>query len=100
MKRVAILGGGMSGLSAAYELARSGRAEFALFESSARLGGIVETVPATGFVMGCEPDSWVSEKPWARELGVEVGLEAELILSNDAERRKYLLREGGLVPMP
>jgi len=100
MKRVAILGGGMSGLSAAYELARSARAEFALFEGSARLGGIVETVRANGFVMECGPDSWVSEKPWARELAVELGLEAELILSNDAQRRTYLLREGGLVPMP
>src|SRR6185437_7387623 len=76
------------------------RAEFALFEASARLGGIVETVSADGFVMECGPDSWVSEKPWARELVIELGLEGELIPSNDRQRRTYLLREGGLVPMP
>lgn len=100
MKRVAIIGGGLSGLSAAYELARSRRAEFTLFEASARLGGIVETVRRDGFVIECGPDSWVSEKPWARELAVELGLESELLPSNDEQRRTYLLREGRLVPMP
>jgi oxygen-dependent protoporphyrinogen oxidase len=100
MKRVAVIGGGLSGLSAAYELARNGRAEFTVFEASARLGGIVETVRSNGFVIECGPDSWVTEKPWARELAVELGLEAELIPSNDDQRRTYLLQNGGLVPMP
>ncbi len=44
MKRVAIVGGGLSGLSAAYQLVREPQVEFTLFEASARLGGIVETV--------------------------------------------------------
>jgi protoporphyrinogen/coproporphyrinogen III oxidase len=100
MKRVAIVGGGLSGLSAAYELAREGRTEFTLYEASTRLGGIVETVHKDGFVIECGPDSWVTEKPWARELAVELGLEAEILASNDERRRTYLLRQGGLVPMP
>jgi oxygen-dependent protoporphyrinogen oxidase len=100
MKRVAIIGGGLSGLSAAYQLTRDGHAEFRLFEASARLGGIVETVRRDGFVIECGPDSWVSEKPWARELAVELGLEAEILSSNDEQRRTYLLQRGELVPMP
>ncbi len=72
MKRIAIVGGGIAGVSAAYELARRQRAsapiEFVLFEATSRLGGIVETVRRDGFVIECGPDSWVTEKPWTRGL--------------------------------
>lgn len=100
MKRVAVIGGGLSGLSAAYQLARAPEAEFTLFEASSRLGGIVETMRRDGFVIECGPDAWVTEKPWARELAVELGLEEEIIASNDETRRTYLLRDKHLVPMP
>ena len=77
MKRVAIVGGGVAGLAAAYELARLARGGAAvqgvLFEASTRLGGIVETVREGGFVIECGPDAWVTEKPWARELAEELG---------------------------
>lgn len=100
MKRVAIIGGGLSGLSAAYQLAQGAKTEFTLLEASTRLGGIVETVREDGFVIECGPDSWVTEKPWARELATELGLEPEIIASNDAVRRTYLLQHKQLVPMP
>lgn len=97
--KVAIVGGGIAGLSAAYELARRG-AEFTLYEASHRLGGIVETVERDGFVVECGPDSWVTEKPWARELAVALGLENEIIPSNDRWRRTYIARGKRLVAMP
>lgn len=100
MKRVAVIGGGLSGLSAAYQLARTAKAEFELFEASSRLGGNVETLCQDGFVIECGPDAWVSEKPWARELAIELGLEDEIIPSNDDRRRNYLLRGSQLLPMP
>ena len=53
-----------------------------------------------GYVIETGPDSWVSDKPWARELAIELGLEDELIYSNDAIRRTYLARGRELVPMP
>ena len=71
---IAIAGGGLAGLATAYQLACDGVA-FTLFEASDRLGGIVETVQQQGFVIECGPDSWVTEKPWARELAVELGLD-------------------------
>jgi oxygen-dependent protoporphyrinogen oxidase len=89
--RVAVIGGGIAGVSAAYELARAG-ADFTLYEASRRLGGIVETVRQDGFVVECGPDSWVTEKPWARELAVELGLEDEILPSNDLQRRTYIVR--------
>ncbi|MFT4114215.1 protoporphyrinogen oxidase [Silvibacterium sp.] len=104
MKRIAVIGGGMSGTAAAYQLACDGKAEFTLYEASSRLGGIVETArmeTAEGhWVIECGPDAWVTEKPWARELAVELGLEHEILPSNDAARRTYLLRDGQLLPIP
>jgi protoporphyrinogen/coproporphyrinogen III oxidase len=100
---IAIVGGGLSGLATAYQLACEG-VEFTLFEASERLGGIVETVHRQGFVIECGPDSWVTEKPWARELAAELGLEAEIISSNDQWRRTYVQqgaeRHTRLVPIP
>ena len=104
MRRIAILGGGISGLTAAYELEKarkSGAAiDWHLYESTDRLGGIVETIRQDGFVLEQGPDAWVSEKPWARELAIELGLESELIFSNDATRKTYILIDGELQPIP
>ena len=90
-------------MATAYQLACDG-VECTLFEASDRLGGIVETVRREGFVIECGPDSWVTEKPWARELAVELGLEDQIIASNDHWRRTYV-QQGGerlaqLVPIP
>jgi protoporphyrinogen/coproporphyrinogen III oxidase len=100
---IAIAGGGISGLAAAYQLACDG-IPFLLYEASERLGGIVETQHRQGFLIECGPDSWVTEKPWARELVVELGLEEEIIPSNDRWRRTYVQHGSGrltsLVPIP
>ena len=104
MKRIAIIGGGIAGITAAYELAKFARngapVEATLFESTSRLGGIIETVREGGFVIECGPDGWVTEKPWARQLAEELGLASELIPSNDATRRTYVLRDSVLRPIP
>ena len=104
MKRIAIIGGGIAGVSAAYELALQQRAgapiEFVLFEATSRLGGIVETVRRDGFVIECGPDSWVTEKTWARDLAVELGFESELVPSQDDRRKTYLAENQTLTAMP
>ena len=104
MKRIAIVGGGIAGVAAAYELARMARngaaMQVVLFEAATRLGGIVETVREGGFVMECGPDAWVTEKPWARELAEELGLGEEVMASNDATRKTYVLIDNQLQAMP
>ncbi len=103
-RRIAILGGGIAGVTAAWQLAQLDRAqgglETTLFEASPRLGGTVETVFQDGFVVECGPDGWVTEKPWARQLARELLLEDKLLASLDAERVTYILSGGQLLPMP
>jgi oxygen-dependent protoporphyrinogen oxidase len=98
--RIAIIGGGIAGVTAAWQLARLGAKEVTLFEASSRLGGTVETVRRDGFVVECGPDGWVSEKPWAEELAQELGLGGELIGSKDADRVTYIVQNGKLLAMP
>ena len=108
--QIAVVGAGMAGMAAAYELAQTPGVQVTLFEASNRLGGTVETVTipsASGdpFVIECGPDSWVSDKPAARALAIELGLADQLIYSNDSRRRNYLARFGPglraeLTPMP
>jgi oxygen-dependent protoporphyrinogen oxidase len=108
MKRIAIVGGGISGLAAAYELElarkRGAEIDWHLYEASDRLGGIIETTrystPEGEFILEGGPDGWVSEKPWARELAIELGLESGLIYSNDATRKTYILIDGKLQAIP
>lgn len=103
-RRVAVIGGGISGLTAAYTLAKARRlgapvSEF-LIEAGNRLGGVIRTDLLEGFVLEGGPDSFISEKPEAAELCVDLGLGDSLIGSNDDERQTYILHHGNLVPLP
>ncbi|MGD0183015.1 MAG: protoporphyrinogen oxidase, partial [Terriglobales bacterium] len=104
MKRIAIIGGGISGLSAAFALEKRRQAgaslEYALFESSPRLGGVLVTERVDGCLVEAGPDSFLTEKPWASDLSREVGLGDQLIGSNDADRITYILANGKLVVIP
>jgi len=103
MKRIAIIGGGISGLSAAFALEehrRAGALEYVVFESGPRLGGVLVTERVDGCLVEAGPDSFLTEKPWASELCREIGLGDQLIGSNDADRKTYILVKGKLVVMP
>jgi protoporphyrinogen/coproporphyrinogen III oxidase len=101
---IAIIGGGISGLSAAYyleqERAAGAPVEYSLFESSPRLGGVMFSDKIEDCVVEGGPDSFLTEKPWANQLCAELGIAADLIGSNDSQRVTYILVKGRLVPMP
>jgi oxygen-dependent protoporphyrinogen oxidase len=96
---VAIVGGGMAGLAAAYEVHRRGLS-FVLLEAERRWGGVVRTVRADGFLLEGGPDAFIAQKPDALGLCRELGLEASLVGSNTETRTVFLLRGGRLLPMP
>jgi oxygen-dependent protoporphyrinogen oxidase len=103
-KTIAVVGGGIAGLAAAYELRKQqlngADVVFTLIETSKRLGGIVETHRGAGFTIECGPDGWVTDKPWARDLASELGLTDELIESNDHARVTWILQNGQLAAVP
>jgi len=102
--RVAIIGGGIAGLATAYELELSRRAgapiEYELFESGPRLGGVISSSVVDGTVIERGPDSFLTEKPAAAQLCRELGLEAALLPSNDAQRKTFILVRNRLVALP
>jgi oxygen-dependent protoporphyrinogen oxidase len=100
MTRIAIIGGGISGLSAAFTLQQSSTADYTLYESSPHLGGVLRTEHIDGCIVEAGPDSFITEKPWAADLCRTLGLVDQLIGSNDADRKTYILVHGRLIPMP
>jgi oxygen-dependent protoporphyrinogen oxidase len=78
MAHIVIIGGGIAGLSAAYDLHRDGRHRVTVLERSSRLGGKVITHYLDGLTIEGGPDSVFTTKPWAVDLMVELGLESEL----------------------
>jgi oxygen-dependent protoporphyrinogen oxidase len=98
-KRVVVVGGGISGLSAAYDLTRAG-VDCTIFEKQPRLGGVIQTQLAEGCTLECGPDSFLAAKPAALELIKELGLENDVIGSNDHQRTTYIWKHGQLVALP
>lgn len=103
--RIAVIGGGIAGLAAAYAVEtlarRQGRpVRVSLFESDARLGGKILTRRADGYIVEGGPDSFINQKPHGLRLCRELGLAGELMPSNDAIYKTRLLRRGRLLPYP
>src|SRR5271166_4444947 len=102
--RIAIIGGGIAGLAAAYELEKARRAgaamEYTLYEERPRVGGSLASEIVGGAVLGRGPDSFLTEKPAAAELCRELGLGDQLTPSNDAERKTFVVVQNRLVPLP
>jgi len=104
MKRIAIIGGGISGLSAAFFLEQRRLAgaplEYLLFEASPRFGGVILTERVDECLVEAGPDSFLTEKPWVSELCRELGIADQLVGSNDSQRKTYILVNGKLIAMP
>jgi oxygen-dependent protoporphyrinogen oxidase len=100
---VVIVGGGIAGLAAAHRLhheASGSRIRYTLLEASARLGGKISSQLVDGYVVEGGPDCFLTRKPGALNLARELGLEGDLIGTNEERRKVYVLHRGRLHPLP
>jgi oxygen-dependent protoporphyrinogen oxidase len=101
VRRVVVIGGGISGLAAAHRLTElDSSLQVTLLEASSRLGGTLQTDERDGFLLERGPDSFISEKPEAVALAKRLGLESRLIETNPDHRRSFIVRGGRLRPVP
>lgn len=105
MKKIIVVGGGISGLAAAHRLTELSRERklglsVILLEGSARVGGLLDTRAEEGFLMEGGVDAFLTESPWAVDLCRRVGLEGEIIGTNPSSRRSFILHGRRLFPVP
>jgi oxygen-dependent protoporphyrinogen oxidase len=74
--------------------------EYVVYEASPRFGGVLVSEQVDGCLVEAGPDSFLTEKPWAADLCRRIGLEDQIIGSNDLDRKTYVLVNGRLVPLP
>ncbi|WP_159881142.1 protoporphyrinogen oxidase [Paenibacillus puerhi] len=104
-RRAAIIGGGITGLSAAYYLKKQMEADgvpyqITIYEKSDSFGGKIKTLHRDGFVIERGPDSFLARKPAIVELARELGLEDCLTGTNPNAKKTYILSGGKLHRMP
>jgi len=104
-KKIAVIGGGISGLAAAYSLEemaqRKGKSiSITLFEKNNRIGGNILTERVGDFLIEGGPDCFLSEKPWAIQLCEWLGMGESLLRTNDEYRRTYIYWKGRLRELP
>ena len=103
--RIAVVGGGITGLAAAHRLIELARAaqrpiDLVLYEASDRLGGVFGTRRIGEYVVETGADSFITDKPWAIDLCRRLGLESRLIPIDPRYRRALILHHGRTQPVP
>ncbi|HLW69861.1 MAG TPA: protoporphyrinogen oxidase [Candidatus Binataceae bacterium] len=104
-RRIVVIGGGITGLAAAYRLrefasASEAPVEVILLEAGNRLGGALETVYSDGFTIETGADSFLSEKPAAMNLAERLGLTRTMVRTQEQFRKTLVVRNGRLVEIP
>src|SRR5882724_8749468 len=96
---VAVIGGGVTGLAAAYRLQTLGF-DPTVYEAGQRPGGVVGTERRDGFLAETGPNSLTTPKPSVAALLTELGLGDRLLEASPAGRKRYIVRDGRLTPLP
>ncbi len=99
MKRVAIIGGGITGLTAAFRLQQQG-IPATLFETANRVGGVIQTVRDGEYLAECGPNTILETSPLIGEMIADLGLEGRRIYSSEQAEKRYIVRNKRLVSLP
>src|ERR1041385_5888793 len=101
MNRIIVIGGGITGLAAEHRVHElNPSVKVTVLEASPRLGGTIHTEHRDGFLLERGPDSFISEKPEALALAKRLGLESQIIQTNETFRRSFIVRNGRLRAVP
>lgn len=103
--RIAVLGGGLTGLAAAHRLVElagqpNNSPDITLFEAGSRLGGLVGTVERDGYLIDTGADSFITNKPGALQLCQRLGLADRLQATDAKYRGALILSRGKPLPVP
>ncbi len=98
-KSVAVIGAGITGLTAAFRLHQRGF-RVQVFEQAARTGGSIQTINEKGYLIEAGPNSLQYGAPELKQLIKDLGLETELVQANPLAKRRFLVRGGKFVPVP
>jgi protoporphyrinogen/coproporphyrinogen III oxidase len=99
--RVAVIGGGITGLAAAHRLREIDPAiEVILFEAGASLGGVLQTERRGGYLLELAADNFITNVPWAVDLCRRIGFADQLLAPNAQHRRALVVHDGQLYPVP
>lgn len=96
---VAIVGAGVTGLTAAFRLQQRGIASV-VYEAAARPGGPVHTTHQNGYVAEDGPNTLLETSPKLRQLIRDIGLESECLTSDPGANKRYIVRAGRLLDVP
>ena len=104
-RRIVVVGGGITGLSAAHRLIelsqqQGASVEVILLEASSRCGGVFGSERIGDYLIERGADSFITNKPWGVNLCRRLGLEGELISTDDRYRRSLILHRGKPVQTP
>ena len=99
MQKVAIIGAGITGLTAAFELKRRG-VDCMVYEASDRVGGVIQTVREEGFLVECGPNSILDTHPNLGKLVTHLGLEGNKLPANTAAQNRFIVRDGQPIALP
>jgi len=99
--RIAVIGGGISGLAAARRLVEL-RPDVTVFlvEANGRLGGVLQTERREGFLVEHAADNFITTPPWAIEFCRRLGCDDQLIATRAAHRRAFVVHQGTVKPIP
>lgn len=100
-KKVAVIGGGITGLAAAQRLiSLDDQVEVTLFDAADRPGGVVRTQQRDGFLMELGPDMFITNKPGGIQFCQDIGIADQLIATDETFRRSLVVRRGRPFPVP
>ena len=98
-KNVAIIGAGISGLSAAYYLQQAGHSAV-IFENGDRIGGAIQTSVKDGFLCEHGPNSFMVNDKRISDLIDLAGIRSEVTVANKAAAKRFVVHEGKLNALP